>query len=251
MCRVGRWKSRRERIDIGIVQIYNRIISTVPSSSTGLDICGPSFTRSRETINKVDIALFTCASVRAIHLERVPTMSTPDTQLAIRRFLAAHPGCVHLVSDNARSFVKAASDIKRLFNSLRDPDVRELLAQRRVRWSFSCPRAPWHGGLFERLVGTVKVALSKTLGRSLVSYAELRTIVCEVAAVVNDRPITYVAADLDAVQPISSAQFFHGGPLGPALASLTSLDALRPTSTGITDSASSPELRSALLQRTS
>ncbi|XP_028967236.1 uncharacterized protein LOC114828214 [Galendromus occidentalis] len=186
-----------------------------PFGSTGIDFCGPFHVRHRQGTQKAYVAVFTCMAIRAIHLELVPCQSTPQTHLAIRRFLAAYPACTCFVSDNGASFVKAATELKRLFSSLRNPAAQQELNGRTIDWKFICPRSPWHGGFYERVVGIFKSALIKTLGRSLVGYEELRTILCEVAGVINERPLTFVSADPDELTAITPAQFLRGDPITP------------------------------------
>ena len=119
-------------------------------------------------------------------------MDVATFHLALRRFLSAYPGCRRFISDNAKTFMRAASDVKRLYNLFNDPASRAHLEHRRIEWNFICPRAPWHGGFYERLVRSVKAALRKSLGRQLVSFDQLWTIVCEIAAIINQRPISYM-----------------------------------------------------------
>ena len=47
----------------------------------------------------------------------------------------------------------------------------------------------------ERLVGTVKRTLRKVLGKLLLYPDQLTTVLAEVEAVVNSRPLAYVGAD--------------------------------------------------------
>ncbi|XP_028968977.1 LOW QUALITY PROTEIN: uncharacterized protein LOC100908537 [Galendromus occidentalis] len=197
-----------------------------PFAVAGVDFCGPFYTKQRAETFKSYVALFTCTATRGIHLELVPSLSTPQTHLAIRRFLSIYPACHHFISDNGTSFGKAATEIKRLFNSTRDPEVLEILDGRSVDWSFNCPRAPWRGGFFERCVGIVKSALAKTLGKTLIGYEEFRTILCELAATVNDRPISHVDSDCDVPAALTPAHFLRGGPYVPASAPLIAVDSL-------------------------
>ena len=46
-------------------------------------------------------------------------------------------------------------------------------------------RAPWWGGFFERLIGSVKLCLKKTLGKAYLTYDELVTVIMEIEAVLN------------------------------------------------------------------
>ena len=228
---------------------------TVPFGVAGVDFCGPFYTRvprstgrrkkeqdirsrgrrkrpqdgaqnDRPETTKSYVALFTCGSTRAVHLELVPAQDALQTHLAVRRFLATYPGCRRLISDNGASFVKAATDLKRVFRSMRDPEVLEVLNGRSIDWTMICPRAPWHGGFYERMVGVIKSALIKTLGRALVTFEEFRTILLELAAVINDRPITAVPAEADAPSALTPAQFLRGGPHDPALAAWLPVDRL-------------------------
>ncbi|XP_018495923.1 uncharacterized protein LOC108864536 [Galendromus occidentalis] len=216
-----------------------------PFGSTGIDFCGPFHVRHRQGTQKAYVAVFTCMAIRAIHLELVPCQSTPQTHLAIRRFLAAYPACTCFVSDNGASFVKAATELKRLFSSLRNPAAQQELNGRTIDWKFICPRSPWHGGFYERVVGIFKSALIKTLGRSLVGYEELRTILCEVAGVINERPLTFVSADPDELTAITPAQFLRGGPDYPSYARVLPVDRLRGN-----EVAGADELRRGLASRT-
>ena len=87
---------------------------------------------------KLYVALFVCASTRAAHIEVVPAMTTNQTHLALRRFLSSYPACTKMISeisDNARSFVRAATDLKGVFNSCNNKEVRELLATQRIEWT--------------------------------------------------------------------------------------------------------------------
>ena len=53
------------------------------------------------------------------------------------------------------------------------------------------------GGFYERLVGLVKKALRETLGRKLLTLIKMQTLLKEVEAVLNSRPLVYVGEDLN------------------------------------------------------
>ncbi|GFY73417.1 DUF1758 domain-containing protein [Trichonephila inaurata madagascariensis] len=56
-------------------------------------------------------------------------------------------------------------------------------------------RAPWWGGFYERLVKAIEDPLRKTLGKALLTFEELSTILSGVEVIVNHRPLTYVEND--------------------------------------------------------
>ena len=51
------------------------------------------------------------------------------------------------------------------------------------------------GGLFERLIRSTKRYLKKTLKLSKLNFEEMTTILAEVEAVLNSRPLTYLQPD--------------------------------------------------------
>ena len=51
------------------------------------------------------------------------------------------------------------------------------------------------GGGYERSIRSVKTCLKKVLGRSFVTIEELQTVLCEIEAVINSRPLAYLSED--------------------------------------------------------
>ena len=64
-----------------------------------------------------------------------------------------------------------------------------------VKQQFIMPASPWWGGFYERLVRSVKLSLKKVLGKALLTFEELQTVLCEVEAVINGRPLVYQSED--------------------------------------------------------
>lgn len=55
----------------------------------------------------------------------------------------------------------------------------------------------------------VKRLLLRVLGRSLLHYEELLIVLCDVEAVINDRPLTYISEELDNLKPLSPSMFLR------------------------------------------
>ena len=53
------------------------------------------------------------------------------------------------------------------------------------------------GGLFKRMVGTVKRCLKKVIEKARLDYSELQTILIEVESTVDSRPLIYVYDELE------------------------------------------------------
>ena len=122
-------------------------------------------------MTKVYIALFTCATSRAVHLELVSSLDARTFLLCFRRFTGRRGLPKLIVSDIAKTFQASEKTLVSLFEL---EDVQEHLSSKGIRWQFNL--APWWGGFFERLVKQVKSCLKKTLGRSKLSFDELTTI---------------------------------------------------------------------------
>ena len=95
------------------------------------------------------------------------------------------------------------------------------------------------------MLGVLKAYLYKTLGRSLVGYEELRTILCELTAVINNRPLTYESPSPDTLSPLTPAHFRRGGPNATPTPQFPAVDQLRSD-----EIASADDLRRGLAART-
>jgi hypothetical protein len=78
---------------------------------TGVDVMGPLYLKGGE---KTWILLFTCAVYRAVHLELITSLSTPEFLLGLRRFVARRGRPRVIYSDNGTNFVGAENLLKTL-----------------------------------------------------------------------------------------------------------------------------------------
>jgi len=65
-------------------------------------------------------------------------------------------------------------------------------------------------GWWERLIGLTKTSLKKVLGRTLTNLQELQTVVPEIEAILNDRPISYTPTDVGDPLPLTPAHLLYG-----------------------------------------
>ena len=179
-----------------------RTCASIPFTITGIDFPGALYVCNYHTEEKVYICLFTCATSHAIHLEVVTDLTVDTFLLAFRRF-ASRRSLPHIVvSDNASTYLAAADELQHLLQSER---LTEVLGRKGVQWQFIPKRAPWYGGWWERLISLTKMSLKKVLGRSRISLVVLQTLVVEVEAILNDRPLTHVSSDLEDAEPLTPA----------------------------------------------
>ena len=78
------------------------------------------------------------------------------------------------------------------------------MAHRGTEWRFNPPAASHQGGVWGRLICSLRRILHSMIGERLVDEETLRTFLVEVEKILNDRPITPVSSvpqDLEALMP--------------------------------------------------
>jgi hypothetical protein len=73
--------------------------------------------------------------------------------------------------------------------------VQDLLATEGCDWKFIPPHGPHHGGLWEAAVKSMKHHLRRTLGAHFATYEELSTLLAEIEASLNSRPLCILLDD--------------------------------------------------------
>ena len=100
-----------------------------------------------------------------------------------------------MISGNAKTFQATKKWLETLKN---DEDVNNYLANHSIKWQFNLSRAPWWGGgFFERLIGVMKSALSKAVGKAMLTFSELEETLLDVECFMNNRPLTYLGEEFE------------------------------------------------------
>ena len=98
--------------------------------------------------------------------------------------------------------------------------LRNSLMQKGIKWLFNRPYGAHQGGVREWQVQQVKRGLCTVVGQQVLDDEALRTALCEVEAVLNDRLITPSSGDLndlEALTPDHLLQFKAKTLLSPGL----------------------------------
>ena len=186
----------------------DRIKPAPPFTNVGLDFAGPLYLK--DSGDKVYICLFTCAVTRAVHLELVCNMTTERFLLALRRMIARRGMCSIIWSDNAKTFKAANKELQQCWRVLESDQTQSALSEKKIQWKFIAEKAPWWGGFYERLVKSVKTPLKKLFAKAMLDAEQLTTILAEIEAQLNSRPLTYLGADPDDYSVITPAQILIG-----------------------------------------
>ena len=90
---------------------------------------------------------------------------------------------------------------------LKSDIVQSCMSSCGISWNFITELAPWMGGFYERLVGLVKRCLRKTLRKRSISDVQLLTLLKEIEAVLNSRPLVYVDEELKSTTTLTPNHF--------------------------------------------
>ena len=129
---------------------------------------------------------------------------------SFRRFVSRRGTCNIIYSDNAKTYKCAEKGIKECYEILNSLQFQEFLTEQSISWKYICPLSPWWGGYWERLMKTIKAPLKKVLGKSFLNHDELYTVLTEIEAMVNSRPLCAVHDDPVSIDYLTPANFLIG-----------------------------------------
>jgi hypothetical protein len=188
--------------------------------NVGLDTFGPfepiMYIQKEPHSLKTYAIIFTCLVTRAVHLEIVYDMSTLEFLNAFERFVSTRGMPLTIVCDNQTAFQKASKQLQRLYVTLDWDRIAKWCSERYepIEIKFNVPLSPWRGGVFERMIGSVKKAMRATIGTKTLTLSKLTTLLKSAESVINQRPLTYVHDETDAPTPLSPDMILIGRRLG-------------------------------------
>ena len=185
-----------------------RFLTEGPFTYSGMDMFGPFYVKEGRKQHKRFVALFTCLSSRAIHLESTSCMETDSFIQALRRFLARRGPVSEIISDNGKNFVGAENELRREYKAMDHTKISEFLLSEScdwISWKKNPPSASHMGGIWERQIRSVRSVLTALLMEhsSALSDESFRTLLAEAECIVNSRPLTVDNLDDPHSLPIS------------------------------------------------
>ncbi|XP_029173279.1 uncharacterized protein LOC114942137 [Nylanderia fulva] len=198
-----------------------RVTASRPFTHSGVDYAGPILLkkgkRRNAKLHKAYMSVFVCFSTRAVHLEIVTDLTSEAFLGAFKRFISrrGRPACVY--SDNGTTFVGTRKQIKELYDLINDDDtqlaIQRFMRDNEINWHFIPPHAPHVGGLWEAAVKSVKFHINRIVGNANLTYKEMQTVLCEIEAVLNLRPLTPLSEDPNDLHCITPGHFLIGAAL--------------------------------------
>lgn len=132
-----------------------------------------------------------CFASKAVHLELLSDLQTDTFVCTLTRFIGRRGLPSKIWCDNATNFQGTA----RLWSHQEKGQIEQKVAEKGTRFRFIPPRAPHFGGLWEAAVKSAKQLLLRTIGQANLTYEELSTVLVDVEAILNSRPIAAITED--------------------------------------------------------
>ncbi|KAL9982839.1 hypothetical protein ACROYT_G004948 [Oculina patagonica] len=185
-----------------------RVTLSLPFKHIGIDFAGHLYVKEGSSVKKAYICLFTCASSRMVHLELTNSLSTDEFLQALSRMT-----CRRASNEIKKVYARRKTQTQPMWDAMDLDRIKSELSSKGIKWKLITERSPWRGGRWERFCKAVKEPLRKVLGRALLTFTELNTLLIKIEGVINSRPLTAVSDDYRDPSPISPAHLAIGRPL--------------------------------------
>ncbi|XP_054746657.1 uncharacterized protein LOC129251317 [Anastrepha obliqua] len=119
-----------------------------------------------------------------------------------------------IYSDNATNFVGADPKLRELRDAFaaQQTEVQKYATGEGFTFDFISPRAPHFDGLWETAVKSAKHLLVRAIGNALLTGVELQTLLAEVEAILNSRPLVPLRQDPNDGEARTPAHLLVGCP---------------------------------------
>ena len=179
-----------------------------PFTCCGADCFGPFIIKEgRKELKRYGV-IFTCYSCRGVHIETLTSLNTDSFILALRRFLDRRGPVRSIRSDNGGNFVGVEEEMKKGVSEMDNKKIKDFLLKHLcdwIEWEKNPPESSHMGGVWERQIRTVRSVLSSLLkdvpGR--LDDESLRTLLTEVEAIVNSRPLAVDNLNDETADPLT------------------------------------------------
>lgn len=198
-----------------------RVKESKPFCHTSMDFGGPIHVvpQRRRGVHSIKtyICLFVCLVTKAVHLELACDLSTESFLNCLKRFISRRGPVAMLYSDNGTNFVGAKSYLDNMYQLLDSEEYKDKFAnvarENRIEIKFFPPSSPHFNGLAESNVKSVKNHLKKIVGNQLLTTEEMTTVLAEIEALLNSRPLSVLSSDPSEPLALTPAHFLVMTPL--------------------------------------
>ncbi|XP_014677289.1 PREDICTED: uncharacterized protein LOC106817151 [Priapulus caudatus] len=171
--------------------------SKPPFTYIGLDCFGLFYVKLGRSEVKRYGCVFTCLTTRAVHIEKLNILETDAFLNGFRRFMSRRGQPEKVWSDNGTNFTGGQAELSRSMSQLNKDMIYSHCARKDIVWVFNPPHASHMGGIWERMIRSIRKVLNALLrGNHRLTDEVLETLFCEVENIINSRPITKSSDDV-------------------------------------------------------
>ena len=166
-----------------------------PFTCVGVDYMGPILVKRARSQVKRFGCIFTCLVTRAIHIKIAHALDTNVFLNAFTRFTARRGKVAKVISDNGSNLVEGERELREGIQRWNQARIQRDLSQKGIQWHFNPPGASHYGGVFKRMVQSIKRIMTRLVGNRVLDDDALHTFALEVERILNSRPITPLSDD--------------------------------------------------------
>ncbi|XP_050301530.1 uncharacterized protein LOC126739765 [Anthonomus grandis grandis] len=192
---------------------FHRINQLKPFSHIAIDFCGPFYVtpyRYRGAkVFKSYVCVFVCTIYKIIHLELTTTLSTEGFVSAFRRFISRRGTVTDCWSDQGSNFIGFKNQLVEF--------SKEASEKLLIRWHLGPPLSPHFNALAESGVKSFKSHFLRVVGDQKLTIEEMSTLICQIEAILNSRPLTAQSTDPNDLLPLTPFHFLTLEPLNSGI----------------------------------
>ena len=182
-----------------------------PFSYCGMDFFGPFLVKEGRKVMKRYGCVFICLASRAVHIEVSPSLSTDSFINVLRCFIAIRGPVRQLRCDQGTNFVGAQNELNKAILELDNETVKKYLVDHGcdyLTFKMNIPSSSHMSGSWERQIRTIRsilLGLMSQAGTQLDDQS-LRTLMYEVMAIINSRPLCVDTLSDSSIEPLTPNQ---------------------------------------------
>ncbi|CAG9134906.1 unnamed protein product [Plutella xylostella] len=144
-----------------------------------------------------------------VHIELVTDLTSQGYMAMLNRLICRRGKPASITSDNAKCFIGTFNELPKFLKQNSNNIINEA-AKIQIEFKFSPPYSPHFNGLAEASVKSVKHHLKRVLSMTHLDYEEMYTVMVQIEAILNSRPITPISSDPSDLVALTPAHFLIG-----------------------------------------
>ena len=156
--------------------------------------CGLLWSNQTSTMKCYGV-LFTCLLCHTVHIKVAHSLNTDSFVNAMSRFILRRRWPKEIRSNNSSNFMGGEKELREAINHFNHQQIQEFLLQESTKWTFNPATCSHLGGVWECCIRTIGKVIAVLLKEQTLDDKGLLTLMCEVEAIIDGRPITKISDD--------------------------------------------------------